>query len=136
MPYLTRAEGGAIEARARALEERAGVQVVTAVVGKADLIVGVRAAVILLVIYVLGHPIAKSMLGRTAWYQKAAQHLKTKGTSSLVGFVTSSGGCAAGSSSGGGLFRRRRKLRRRQFGGLASPFSARAVEPRSRSWRC
>ena len=36
MPFLTRTEADAVEARTVALEAHAGVQIVTAVVGKAD----------------------------------------------------------------------------------------------------
>src|SRR6266581_3032674 len=63
------------------------------------IIIGVRATMVLLGTYVIGYPIAKLMLARTAWYQKAAAELKTKGSASIGGFVMSTAG---GSSSGGG----------------------------------
>ena len=66
-------------------------------------IVGVRGALIVLGTYVVGYPIAKVILSRTAWYEKAARDLKTKGTASVGGFTFASGG-SSGSSSGGGGF--------------------------------
>jgi uncharacterized protein len=67
-------------------------------------IIGARGTMYLLGTYVIGYPIAKLILGRTAWYQKAAHDLKTKGTTSVGGFVMSSGGSSSSSSSGGGGF--------------------------------
>jgi uncharacterized protein len=66
-------------------------------------IVGVRGALAILGTYVVGYPIAKLILSRTAWYEKAAQDLKTKGSASVGGFTFASGG-SSGSSSGGGGF--------------------------------
>jgi uncharacterized protein len=65
-------------------------------------VVGARGALVLLGIYVIGYPIAKLIISRSAWYQKAAQDLKTKGSASVGGFVMSSGGSSGGWSSGGG----------------------------------
>jgi uncharacterized protein len=69
------------------------------------IIIGGRATVVLLGAYVIGYPIAKLILSRSAWYQKAATDLKTKGTASVGGFVMSSSGSSSGGfSSGGGGF--------------------------------
>jgi len=68
------------------------------------IIVGTRGALTLLAIYVVGYPIAKLLLARSPWYQKAAQDLKSKGTASVGGFTFSSGGGSSGFSSGGGGF--------------------------------
>ena len=86
------------------------------------MIIGPRATLFLLGTYVIGYPLAKLILSRTAWYQKAAHDMKTKGSASIGGFVMSGGGSSGGSSSGGRrLFRRWRQLgRRRQFGQLVS----------------
>ena len=65
------------------------------------MIVGTRGALTLLGIYVVGYPIAKLIIGRTDWYAKAAQDLKSKGTASVGGFTFSSG-ASSGSSGGGG----------------------------------
>ena len=68
------------------------------------MIVGVRGAMILLGTYVVGYPIAKLIVGRTDWYAKAAQDLKSKGTASIGGFTFTSGGSSGFSSGGGGGF--------------------------------
>jgi len=68
------------------------------------IIVGTRGALTLLAIFVVGYPIAKLLLARSSWYQKAAQDLKSKGTASVGGFTFSSGGSSSGFSSGGGGF--------------------------------
>jgi uncharacterized protein len=60
------------------------------------IILGVRGALVLLGIYVVGFPIAKLIVSRQPWYQKAKNDLKTKGTAAVGGFVM---GAAAGSSS-------------------------------------
>jgi uncharacterized protein len=66
-------------------------------------IVGVRGALIILGTYVVGYPIAKLILSRTAWYEKAAHDLSTKGRASVGGFTFASGG-SSGSSGGDGGF--------------------------------
>ena len=72
------------------------------------IIVGVKGALTLLVIYVVGYPIAKLVLSRQDWYVKAAKEMKSKGSTSIGGFVMSSGrssgGWSSGSSSSGGGF--------------------------------
>ena len=71
------------------------------------IVLGVKGALVLLAIYVIGYPIAKLVLSRQDWYMKAAKEMKTKGSTSIGGFVVSSGGSSSGggySSSGGGGF--------------------------------
>jgi uncharacterized protein len=67
-------------------------------------IVGVRGALVILGAYVVGYPVAKLILSRTAWYEKAARDLKTKGSASVGGFTFASGGSSGSSSGGGGGF--------------------------------
>jgi uncharacterized protein len=67
-------------------------------------IVGVRGALVILGTYVVGYPIAKLILSRTGWYEKAAHDLKTKGAASVGGFTFTSGGSSGFSSGGGGEF--------------------------------
>jgi uncharacterized protein len=70
------------------------------------MVVGPIPTLVLVVAYLIGYPLAKRRLARTAWYQKAAIDLKTKGTASIGGFaVISAGGggfSSGGSFSGGG----------------------------------
>jgi uncharacterized protein len=67
-------------------------------------VVGTTGAFVLLLIYLIGFPVAKIILSRTAWYQRAGKQLKKKGRARIGGFtITSGGGGIAGwSSSGGG----------------------------------
>ena len=68
-------------------------------------VLGVTGAMILLGIYVVGFPIAKLIVSRQPWYEKAAKEMKTKGTTTIGGMViSSSSGSSGGSSSGGGGF--------------------------------
>ncbi len=69
------------------------------------IIVGVKGALALLVVYVVAYPIAKIVISRQEWYQKAAKEMKTKGSTTIGGMVISSGGssCGGSSSSGGGF---------------------------------
>ena len=71
-------------------------------------VVGVKGALTLLGIYVVGFPIAKLLVARSPWYAKAQNDLKTKGSARIGGFTFggSSGGSSSwssGSSSGGGF---------------------------------
>ena len=66
------------------------------------IVVGASGALILLISYVAGYPIAKLMLRNNAWYKKAKEDLRTKGRASIGGFTFSSGGSGGGWSSGGG----------------------------------
>ena len=71
------------------------------------IILGVRGALTLLGVYVVGFPIAKLIVSRTAWYEKAKNEIKTKGTTTIGGMTMSSGGSSgswsSGGSSGGGF---------------------------------
>jgi uncharacterized protein len=69
------------------------------------IVLGVKGAMILLGIYVVGFPIAKLVVSRQPWYLKAAHDMKTKGSATIGGMVVSSGGSggSGGSSSGGGF---------------------------------
>jgi uncharacterized protein len=60
-------------------------------------IVGTHGALILLIIYLVGFPLAKWAFARSTWYEKAKRDLKTKGHATLGGF--SIGGGSSGSSS-------------------------------------
>jgi uncharacterized protein len=65
-------------------------------------VVGAKGALWLLGTYVVGFPIAKLIVSRQSWYEKAKQDIKTKGTASIGGFTV--GGSSGGSSSSGGGF--------------------------------
>jgi len=72
------------------------------------IVVGTKGALVLLVTYVIGYPIAKLVLARSPWYAKAAQELKSKGRTTIGGFTmttggSSSGGFSSSSSSSGGF---------------------------------
>lgn len=74
-------------------------------------VVGSKGAFILLLIYLIGFPVAKILLRKTAWYQKARKDLRTKGKASIGGFVWTTGGSggsgsswSSSSSSGGSSF--------------------------------
>jgi len=70
------------------------------------IVLGVKGALVLLGIYVVGFPIAKLIVSRQDWYLKAAKDMKTKGTTTIGGMVVTSGGSSSsgGFSSGGGGF--------------------------------
>ena len=65
-------------------------------------IIGVGPTLVLLVVYVVGYPLTKVLLARTAWYKKAREELKTKGRTSIGGFVFTTGSSGGSSSSSGG----------------------------------
>ncbi|MDT3734677.1 MAG: TPM domain-containing protein [Denitratisoma sp.] len=71
-------------------------------------VVGTTGALWLLGTYLVGFPIAKLIVSRMPWYEKAKRDIKTKGTASIGGFTVggSSGGSSwsSGSSSSGGGF--------------------------------
>lgn len=69
------------------------------------IIVGVKGALALLTVYVIGFPIAKLVVRRRPWYAKAARELKATGRASIGGMVITSGGSSGGSrsSSSGGF---------------------------------
>jgi uncharacterized protein len=71
------------------------------------IVVGVRGALVLLGIYVVGFPLAKLYLRSRPGYAKAAADLKRTGHATFGGMVITSGGGSSsgssGSSSGGGF---------------------------------
>jgi len=67
------------------------------------IIIGPKATVGLLGVYLVGYPVAKLWLKRQPWYAKAAEEMKTKGTTTIGGMVISSGGSSSSSSGGGGF---------------------------------
>ncbi len=67
------------------------------------IVIGPKATVGVLALYLIGYPIAKLILSRNPAYQKAALEMKTKGSTTFGGMVISSGGGSSGSSSGGGF---------------------------------
>lgn len=64
-------------------------------------ILGTKGALICLITYLIGFPLAKLYLKNTNWYKKAKDNLQTKGSTSIGGF-TFSGGSSGGSWSSGG----------------------------------
>jgi uncharacterized protein len=62
------------------------------------IVLGVRGALVLLAIYVVGFPIAKLIVSRKEWYRKAATELKKTGSTTLGGVVVTSGGARSGGS--------------------------------------
>ena len=65
------------------------------------MIIGMNATVAVFILYIVGYPIAKVLLARSPWYQKAAQDLKTKGRATIGGFTMTSSGGSSGSWSSG-----------------------------------
>ncbi len=67
-------------------------------------VVGVKGAFVLFIAYLVGFPIAKVLVSRSAWYGKAGRDLKTKGKARIGGFTfggSSSGGSSRSSWSSG-----------------------------------
>ncbi len=64
-------------------------------------VVGLKVAMVLFVIYLVGYPAAKLYLRKTDWFKKAKADLRTKGKASIGGFTFSSGGSGSSWSSGG-----------------------------------
>jgi uncharacterized protein len=56
------------------------------------IVIGVRGALTLLVIYLIGFPSAKLYLSRSDWYEKAKAQLASKGVAQIGGFTINSGG--------------------------------------------
>ena len=54
--------------------------------------------------HLLGYPLGKVLLSRTAWYRKAKEDFKTKGHARIGGFTVGSGGSSSGGFSSGGGF--------------------------------
>lgn len=71
------------------------------------IVVGVKGALVLFLIYLIGYPIAKLYIRTTPWFKKAKKDLRTKGKASIGGFSFSSGSSggswSSGSSSSGGF---------------------------------
>jgi len=67
------------------------------------IVIGPKATVGVLALYLVAYPVAKLLLARQPWYAKAAADLKAKGTTSIGGMVITSGGSSSSSSSGGGF---------------------------------
>ncbi len=67
-------------------------------------VVGVKGALILLAIYVVGFPLAKVFLRKQPWYAKAATQLRSTGRASIGSMVIGGGSSSSGGSSrsGGG----------------------------------
>jgi len=72
------------------------------------IILGTRGTLVLLIIYLIGYPVAKLYIRTTPWFKKAKRDLRTKGKASIGGFSLSSGGSggswSSGSSSSSGGF--------------------------------
>jgi uncharacterized protein len=66
------------------------------------IVVGVKATLVILAIYLVGFPIAKLILRGRPEYAKAAKELKRTGRTTFGGMVITSGGSSGGSSGGGG----------------------------------
>lgn len=64
------------------------------------IIVGTRGALVLLGLYVVGFPIAKLAIARTAWYAKARQDLEARGSVRIGGLTLGSGSAGSSWSSG------------------------------------
>jgi len=64
-------------------------------------VVGGKGALVLLVTYLVAFPVAKLIVRRQPWYEKAARDLRSKGSANIGGFTLSSGGGSSGSGSGG-----------------------------------
>lgn len=61
------------------------------------IVVGVRGALILLIVYLIGFPSVKLFLTRSEWYEKAKAQLASKGVAHIGGFTINSGGFTASS---------------------------------------
>ena len=73
-------------------------------------IIGAHGALVCLITYLIGFPVAKLSLKHTDWYKKAKEDLRTKGKATIGGMVITAGGdggswsSSGSSSSGGGSF--------------------------------
>jgi uncharacterized protein len=65
-------------------------------------VLGTKGAFVCFILYLVGYPATKIFLGRTSWYKKAKQDIRTKGSASIGGFTFSSGGSGSSWSSGSG----------------------------------
>ena len=73
------------------------------------IVLGVKGALVLLGVYVVGFPIAKLIIKHQPWYEKAAAEMKKKGSANIGGLTISGGSSgsswssSSSSSSGGGF---------------------------------
>jgi uncharacterized protein len=65
------------------------------------IVVGVRGALVLLIIYLIGFPAVKLFLTRSEWYARAKAQLASKGVAHIGGFTINSAGVSASSWSSG-----------------------------------
>ena len=65
-------------------------------------ILGAQGALVLLIVYLAGFPVAKLALSRTEWYAKARREIKAKGSTTIGGFTVGSGSSGGWSSGGSG----------------------------------
>ncbi|MFO7665742.1 MAG: YgcG family protein [Desulfobacterales bacterium] len=65
------------------------------------IIVGTRGALYLLTTYVICFPIAKLLIRKTDWYEKAHKSIRKTGKATIGGFTVTSGGSGSSWSSGG-----------------------------------
>ena len=64
-------------------------------------VLGVRGALVLFVVYLIGFPIAKVIVSRQEWHRKAKAELRKTGSATIGGMVITSGGGGGGSWSSG-----------------------------------
>lgn len=64
-------------------------------------VLGTTGTLVVLILYLVGYPIAKLMVRDKPWYRKAQVDLRQKGRARIGGFTVSSGGSGGGWSSGG-----------------------------------
>lgn len=67
-------------------------------------VIGTTGTLYLLITYLVAYPVAKLLLKKTSWYQKAVNDLQTKGQADIGGFTVTSGGSGGSWSSGGSGF--------------------------------
>lgn len=71
------------------------------------IVLGVKGAFVLLIVYLVGFPLTKLILSRSEWYKKSKNELRTSGTTSFGGmtFSSRSSGSSGSSWSSGGSSR-------------------------------
>ena len=67
------------------------------------IVVGVKGALAILVVYAIGFPVAKLVLRRQPWFRKASEEMRRTGRTTVGGMVITSSGSSSGGSSGGGF---------------------------------
>ncbi|MBN1470425.1 MAG: YgcG family protein [Syntrophaceae bacterium] len=63
------------------------------------IVVGSTGALYMLITYLVAFPIAKLLIKKSDWYNRAAKDLKTKGRANIGGFTVTSGGSGSSGSS-------------------------------------